>query len=80
MTTTPSRPRAKTLVVCIDNGGYDVSLEKRKFYVALPDSKAERQGLLRVVDESGEDYLYPKNLFRTVSLPAAIKRALLAAA
>jgi hypothetical protein len=78
--TTISGARSKTFVVCIDNDGYVASLEKRKFYVALRDAEAEQHGLLRIIDESGEDYLYPKNLFRTVPLPAAIKKALLAAA
>jgi hypothetical protein len=51
------------LVVCIDNEGYVASLEKRKVYVALRDATAEKHDLLRVIDESGEDYLYPKNFF-----------------
>ena len=51
---------SKQLVVCIDNDGYPASLERRKIYVALRDPAAEKHGLLRVVDESGEDYLYPK--------------------
>jgi hypothetical protein len=71
---------AKHLVVCIDNGGYPVALEKRKIYVALPDIDADRKGLLRIVDESGEDYLYPKNLFRSIELPDAVRKAVLAAA
>jgi hypothetical protein len=56
---------AKQLVVCIDNKGYPASLEKRKIYVVLRDAAAEKHGLLRVVDESGEDYLYPKASFNT---------------
>jgi hypothetical protein len=67
------------LVVCIDNSGYPVSLETRKIYVALRDQSAEKKGLLRVVDESGEDYLYPKNLFRPIALPHTVKKAVLAA-
>ena len=78
--TSTAKPRSNSLVVCIENDGYRASLEKRKFYVAIPDSKAERNGLLRIIDESGEDYLYPKNFFRAVALPAAVKKALLAAA
>jgi hypothetical protein len=50
---------AKQLVVCIDNKGYAASLEKRKIYITLRDTEAEKHGLLRIVDESGEDYLYP---------------------
>ena len=75
-----AKPRTKHLVVCIDNDGYQVSLEKRKIYVALRDSEAERHGLLRIIDESGDDYLYPKALFRSVELPQAVRRAILAAA
>jgi hypothetical protein len=75
-----ARPRAKHLVVCIDDGGYEASLESRKIYVALPDPGAEKQGLVRIIDESGEDYLYPRTLFRSVELPQAVRRAILAAA
>jgi len=59
-----AKPRTKQLVVCIDNDGYPASLEKRKIYVALRDCDAEQHGLLRIIDESGDDYLYPKALFR----------------
>jgi hypothetical protein len=69
----------KQLVVCIDNEGYAVSLEKRKIYIALRDAAAAKHGLLRVVDESGQDYLYPKKSFRPITLPLAVKRAVLAA-
>jgi hypothetical protein len=68
------------LVVCIDNDGYPASLEKRKIYVALPDADAEKLDLLRVIDESGDDYLYPRAFFRSIALPLAVKRAVLAAA
>jgi hypothetical protein len=77
-------PRAKSLskqlVVCVDNDGYPASLEKRKIYVVLRDPVAEKRGLLRIIDESGDDYLYPKALFRSIALPQAIKKAVLAAA
>jgi hypothetical protein len=49
----------KRLFICLNNAGYEVSLERRKIYVALSDTKAERAGYLRITDESGEDYLYP---------------------
>jgi hypothetical protein len=68
------------LVVCVENDGYLASLEKRKIYIALPDADAERRGLWRVIDESGDDYLYPKAFFRQIKLPHAIKSAVLAAA
>jgi hypothetical protein len=75
-----AKPSSKQLVVCIDNEGYSASLEKRKIYVALRDPTAEKHRLLRVIDESGEDYLYPKMFFRAIALPQAIKKAVLAAA
>jgi hypothetical protein len=74
------KPQTKQFVVCVDNDGYAASLEKRKIYIALRDANAERHGLLRVVDESGDDYLYPKTFFRSIALPQAVKRAVLAAA
>jgi len=74
-----SRSASKQLVVCINNEGYPASLEKRKIYVLLRDPVAEKRGLLRIVDESGDDYLYPKMLFRSIALPQSIKKAVLAA-
>jgi hypothetical protein len=71
---------SKQFVVCVNNEGYSASLEKRKIYVALRDSTAEKHGQLRVIDESGEDYLYPKTFFRVIALAQSIKRAVLAAA
>jgi hypothetical protein len=68
------------LVVCVENDGYPASLEKRKIYIALRDASAEKHGLLRLVDEPGDDYLYPKAFFRSVALPQAVKKAVLAAA
>ncbi len=68
---------AKRLVICLDNSGYEVSLERRKIYVALPDAKASRLGQVRVVDESGEDYLYPEERFISADLPQATRRAVL---
>ena len=74
-----AKTQAKQLVVCVDNDGYAVSLEKRKIYIALRDAGADRHGMLRIVDESGEDYLYPRDLFRSIALPLAVRRAVLAA-
>ena len=68
------------LLVCINNDAYPASLERRKIYVAIPDLTAEKEGMLRVIDESGEDYLYPQSLFRPISLPPSIKKAVLAPA
>ncbi|HEY4981083.1 MAG TPA: hypothetical protein VII24_03870 [Pseudolabrys sp.] len=70
----------RQLVVCVGNAGYPASLEKRKIYVALRDPAAEKHGLLRIVDESGGGYLYPKTFFRSIALPQAVKKAVLAAA
>ena len=67
---------SKRLVICIDNTGYEVSLERRKIYVAIPDAKAERLGQIRIVDESGEDYLYPSAYFVKIELPQEAKRAM----
>jgi hypothetical protein len=70
---------SKQLVVCVSNEGYAASLEKRKLYVMLRDAVAEKHGLRRVIDESGDDYLYPKALFRPIALPQSVKKAVLAA-
>lgn len=75
-----AKSSSKQLVVCIDNEGHAASLEKRKIYLALADRGAEKHGLVRIVDESGEDYLYPKAFFRPIALPQAVKKAVLAAA
>ena len=71
---------AKRTVICLDNTGYEASLERWKIYVSLPDAAAEKLGHIRVIDESGEDYLYDKNAFREVSLPQSVRRAVLLAA
>jgi hypothetical protein len=70
----------RQLVVCIDNDGYPASLEKRKIYISLSDPAAGKQGLIRVVDESGEDYLYPETFFRPIDVPQSVRKAILAAA
>jgi hypothetical protein len=75
-----TKPQAKQLVVCVDNDGFSESLEKRKIYVALRDTGAEKNGLRRIIDESRDDYLYPKAFFRSIALSLAMKKAVLAAA
>jgi len=60
---------SNSYVLCIDDGGYPASLEVRKVYVALPDHKANERGHIRVVDETGEDYLYPAELFVAITIP-----------
>ena len=74
-----ARRPAKLFFVCIDNDGYAASLERRKIYLGWRDAEAEKHGLLRIIDESGDDYLYPKAFFRPIALPQAVKRAALAA-
>ncbi len=72
--------KKKHFVVCVQNTGYPASLELRKLYQALPDADAEAHGLVRVIDESGEDYLYPETFFRALDLPQDIESALRRAA
>lgn len=67
----------RQLFICIDNIGYEASLERRKIYAAMPDLASARRGMLRIMDESGEDYLYPEAMFVEASLPAAARRAVL---
>ena len=62
-------------VVCIKNEDYLASLELRKIYKVLRDEKAAEHQLIRVIDESGEDYLYPENYFVAIELPKAAERA-----
>ncbi|MCX5894409.1 MAG: hypothetical protein NTZ51_01055 [Proteobacteria bacterium] len=62
--------------ICIDNSDYPASLETHKIYRVLPDKDAERDGDLRIIDESGEDYLYPADCFVLVDLPRDTVRVL----
>jgi len=64
-------------VFCIRNDACE-DLELRKVYRLVPDKRAERDGFLRVVDESGEDYLYPESYFATIRLPRKTQEALAA--
>jgi len=72
--------RVNEFVVCVRNEGFEVSLELRKIYQAVPDTGAARHNLLRVVDESGEDYLYPQDFFLPIALLKAVEKAVLAVA
>jgi hypothetical protein len=63
--------------VCINNTDYPASLELHKIYRVLPDESAAKDGDLRVIDESGEDYLYPADFFVPIDVPKAVERALL---
>jgi hypothetical protein len=67
------RPDSPEYVVCIDNSNYPASLELHKIYRAIPDPDADAEGDIRVVDESGEDYLYPASRFVAIELPAAAR-------
>jgi hypothetical protein len=69
----------KAFVVCVSNRGYPASLELRKLYESLPDDGAAKLHQIRVIDESGEDYLYPEQYFVPVQLPQAAQRAILRA-
>jgi len=59
-------------VICLDNSDYPASLEVRKVYPVIPDSEAERHNLIRIIDESGEDYLYPAQNFAYLELSKQI--------
>ena len=63
------RRTAGGYVVCLSNAGYRASLIPRRIYPTVPDVEAHKRGLVRVVDESGEDYLYPRKLFSVIALP-----------
>jgi len=77
---TKSTNAQRELVVCVKNEGYEVSLERRKIYVSIADEPAQNRKLIRVIDESGEDYLYPRKMFVPISLPQPVRRAVLTAA
>lgn len=66
-------------MICIKNTGYPAALELRKLYESLPDPDAEETGMVRVIDESGEDYLYPSAYFAAVDLPESVEEAVLLA-
>jgi hypothetical protein len=67
--------KTRKFVLCVRDGGYPASLEIRKVYRVLPDTVALRHGMIRVIDESGEDYLYPEDLFVPIELPTEAKPA-----
>ena len=72
------RPAAKQrrFAVCVQNKGYEASLERNKIYAVLRDDDAERDGDLRVIDESGEDYLFSADRFVAIEVPAAVRASL----
>ena len=63
-------------VLCVDNGGYPESLEVRKLYAVLPDEPAAANDYIRVIDETGEDYLYPAKYFVPIQLPPEVAKTL----
>ena len=67
----PQNEPIRRFLLCLSNEGYPASLEVRKVYQALPDATAESRGFVRVIDESGEDYLYPSECFVAFDLPQA---------
>ncbi len=67
--------RAHRYALCVKNRGYPAALEVRKVYRLLSDPTAEKRGLVRVVDESGEDYLYPAGFFVPIEVPRAATKA-----
>jgi hypothetical protein len=75
----PSRNSISNFVVCIKNTDYPASLELYKIYRVIPDKEASIDGDLRIIDESGEDYLYPANYFVPIKLPVAVEKAMLQA-
>ena len=69
----------RQFAVCVDTDGYEASLERNKIYVVVSDKDAESEGDLRIVDESGEDYLFSAGRFVAIDVPAAVKASLLKA-
>jgi hypothetical protein len=65
---------APSYVVCLENSSYPASLEVRKIYRRLPDARAEADGFMRVIDESGEDYLFPARFFAPIEVPDAVEK------
>ena len=80
MTTKPRKSRTTQFAVCVDNRGYPASLELHKIYRVIPDDEAAADGDIRVVDESGEDYLYSIDRFVEIEPPQTVRRSLLHAA
>lgn len=68
-------PRSR-YVLCVRNEEYPASLERLKIYRRIADGQSERHGLIRVIDESGEDYLYPGDFFKAIVIPKPIRRLL----
>ena len=72
-----ARAGERQFVLCIKSNDCE-DIERRKVYQVLPDEDAEREGYIRVIDESGEDYLYPESYFVRVQLPQEAEKAIVA--
>ena len=72
------RQPKERFALCLDNADYEVSLIPGKVYLIIPDERAQQDGLIRIVDESGEDYLYHRDLFAVVEFPESVEVKLLA--
>lgn len=70
------KPSLSQFAICVDNAEYPASLELHKIYRVLPDEKAAEDGDVRIIDESGEDYLYPAEYFVVIEVPRQTARAL----
>lgn len=70
----------KYYAVCIKNEGYEASLERRKIYQVVTDKQGAERGLIRIVDESGQSYLYPQSFFSPIKLPQPLLKAFARAA
>lgn len=68
----------RVFVICLNNKGHEVSLERWKIYEMIKDSKAEAHNMIRIVDESSEDYLYPSDFFEPIELPRTVEKAMMA--
>ncbi len=73
------RNHRRQFVLCLSNRGYPASLVARRVYIRLPDPDADERALVRVIDETGQDYLYPRRLFVAIEVPREASRAFRAA-
>ncbi len=71
------KPPTKPFVLCVDNSGYEASLIAGKVYLILPDARAAKDDMVRLIDESGEDYLFHKSRFGFVDFSPAVRRRIL---
>jgi hypothetical protein len=75
-----ARRKRAGFAICVKNDGYEASLERRKIYEVLNDSDAAAHQQVRIIDESGEDYLFPAEFFVSIELPKRTERAVIEAA